>query len=247
MAKYDLILKGGRVIDPSQGLDGQRDVAIAGGRIAAVAEALPGEDADRIVDVAGRYVLPGLVDLHTHCYWGVCEYGVEPDAYFLPHGTTTVLDVGSSGAITFPAFRRFIIEPSRTRVFALLNVNTTGMVHTVGELLSQLWVNPERTAAVAKEHSDIVVGIKVRLSRNVAGEHDWEGFQAARKAADLAQLPLMVHFGDSFTPLSQVLDGMGPGDILTHCFTGRQNNILDAEGRLFLPSAPRPSAACALT
>lgn len=232
MAKYDLLLRGGHVIDPSQGLDGVRDLAITGGRVAAIAEAIAGDEAATVVDVAGKYVVPGLVDLHTHCYWGVCEYGVEPDLHMLPRGTTTALDVGSAGAITFPAFRRFIIERSRTRVLALMHVNTTGMQHTVGELRSQLWVDPDRTAAAAREHADVVVGIKVRLSRNVAGEQDWEAFLAARKAADLAQLPLMVHFGDSHTPLPQVLDKMGPGDILTHCFTGRVNNILDANGRL---------------
>lgn len=232
MAKYDLLLRGGQVVDPSQGLDGNRDVAIKDGRIAAVAESLPVENAGAVIDVSGRIVTPGLVDLHTHCYWGVCEYGVEPDLHFLPRGTTTVLDVGSSGCVTFPAFRRFIIEPAKTRVFALLHVNITGMVHTVGELLSLRWVDAERTAAAAKEHSDLVVGIKVRLSRNVAGEADWEGFTAARKAADMAQLPLMVHFGDTHTPLSQILDAMGPGDIMTHCFTGRRNNILDENGRL---------------
>mgnify|MGYP005846027881 CR=1 FL=1 len=232
MAKYDLILKGGRVVDPSQGLDAPLDLAVAGGRVAALAAAIPSEDSDRVVDVSGKLVLPGLVDLHTHAYWGVCEYGIDPDTNCLPNGVTTVLDVGSAGSITFPAFRRFIIEPARTRVLALMHVNTMGMTHTVGELIGQQYLDPERTAAAAKEHSDIVIGIKVRLSRNVAGERDWEAFTAARKAADVAALPLMVHFGDSFTPLPRVLDELGPGDILTHCFTGRRNNILGEDGRV---------------
>ncbi len=232
MAKYDLLLQGGRVIDPAQGLDAPRDLAISAGRIAALAADLPAADAQRVLDVSGKLVLPGLVDLHTHVYWGVCEYGIDADAHCLPHGVTTVLDVGSAGAITLPGLRRYVVEPARTRIFALLHVNTAGMFHTVGELLGTQYLNAERTAAVAKENADIVVGIKVRLSRNVAGEHDWEGLLAARKAADLAQLPLMVHFGDSATPLSQVLDQLGPGDVLTHCFTGKRNNILDDGGRL---------------
>ncbi len=232
MAKYDLLLKGGHVVDPSQGLDGPHDLAVSAGRIAAVAGDLPAADARRVLDVSGKFVFPGLVDLHTHVYWGVCEYGIDADAHCLPRGVTTVLDVGSAGAITLPGLRRYVIEQSRTRIFALLHINTAGMFHTVGELLGTQYLDAERTAAVAKENADIVVGIKVRLSRNVAADNDWQGLLAARKAADLAQLPLMVHFGDSATPLTQVLAQLGPGDILTHCFTGKRNNILDENGRL---------------
>ena len=232
MANYDLLLKGGRLIDPAAGLDGKRDVAIAASHIAAVGEDLSASNADRVVDVSGKIVLPGLVDFHTHAYWGVCEYGVDPDTTFLPTGVTTVLDVGSAGVHTLPGLRRYVIEPSQTRIFALLHVNTIGMTHTVGELLTDQYVNPEVTAAVAKENSDIVVGIKVRLSRKVAGEADWQAFMAARKAADMASMPLMVHFGDSATPLSRVLAKMGQGDILTHCFSGRRNNIMGEDRRL---------------
>ena len=232
MPRYDLLLKGGRIVDPSHGLDTHRDLAVAAGRIAALAEQLDAGEADRVVDVSGCLVLPGLVDFHTHAYWGVCEYGVDPDITFLPRGVTTVLDVGSAGAMTLPGFRRYVVERSHTRIKALLHVNTAGMTHSVGELLSLQYLNPERTAEVAKDNADLVVGIKVRLSRNVAGEQDWQAFLAARRAADLAGMPLMVHFGNSFTPLSQVLDRLNAGDVLTHCFSGRANNILDAQGQL---------------
>jgi dihydroorotase len=230
--KYDLLLKGGHVLDPSQDLDGIYDLAVTKGAISALAPELDWGEAARAIDVSGKLVMPGLVDLHTHAYWGVCEYGVEPDLAFLPRGTTTILDVGSAGAMTLPGFRRYVVERSRTRIKALLHVNTAGMTHTVGELIGLQYLDPERTAAVAKENADLIVGIKVRLSRNVAGENDWQAFSAARKAAELAGLPLMVHFGSSFTPLARVLDAMRPGDILTHCFSGRENNIMDAQNRL---------------
>ncbi|MCL4466432.1 MAG: amidohydrolase/deacetylase family metallohydrolase [Chloroflexi bacterium] len=232
MPKYDLLLKGGRVLDPSQDLDCVCDVAVTKGVITGMAPDLSWTDAGRAIDVSGTIVMPGLVDFHTHAYWGVCEYGVDPDLTFLPRGTTTILDVGSAGAITLPGFRHYVVERSRTRIKALLHVNTAGMTHSVGELIGLQYLDPERTAAVAKENADLIVGIKVRLSRNVAGENDWQAFQAARKAAELAGIPLMVHFGSSFTPLAQVLDAMRPGDILTHCFSGRANNIMDEKGRL---------------
>ncbi len=233
---YDLLLRGGRVIDPAMGIDATMDVAISKGRIAAVKEAIPVGEARETIDVSDRIVTPGLVDIHTHFYWGVCEYGIDPDPHFLPKGTTTALDVGSAGAYTFPALRRYIMEPAKTRLYALLHVNALGMVHSVGELQATNWINPELAAAVAKENADVVKGIKVRLSRNVAGESDWIAFQAARKAADLAAMPLMVHFGDSITPLNEVLDQLNNGDTLTHCFTGRPNNILDEQGKL-IPAA----------
>lgn len=232
MANYDVVLTGGHVLDPSQGIDGTLDLAISGGKIARLAARIPAEEAERSIDVAGNLVFPGLVDFHTHAYWGVCEYGVDPDTTYLPRGVTTVLDVGSAGAMTLPGFRRYVVERSQTRILALLHVNTAGMTHTVGELVQQQYLDPERTAAAVKDNPDLLIGVKVRLSRRAAGERDWEAFLAARKAADMAGVPIMVHFGDSATPLPEVLGAMTEGDTLTHCFTGRRNNILDENGRL---------------
>jgi|GEM_PF-2632389 len=124
---YDLLLKGGTVVDPSQGLHSGADVAIKSGRVAAVAEGIPADQAARTIDVSGKMVTPGIIDLHCHFFWGVGN-GVDADKDCLPRGTTTVVDGGSSGANSFQGFRRYVLERIRTRAFALLNLSTTGMV-----------------------------------------------------------------------------------------------------------------------
>lgn len=121
--QFDLLISGGTVIDPGGGHEGRLDVAISGDRIAAVERDLPREAARRVIDASGKYVTPGLVDLHTHCYWGATYWGIEADPVAASTGVTTWLDVGSSGGYNFPAFRRFLIEPSQVRIYALLNIS----------------------------------------------------------------------------------------------------------------------------
>src|SRR5579883_2768491 len=125
---YDLLIRGGEVIDPANDRVGRLDVAVSDGVIAAVGPDLPVEDAARVVDAQGLYVTPGLIDLHTHCYWGATYWGIEPDPVSARSGVTTWLDAGSAGAYTFPGFRRYVVEASRTRIFALLNVTSIGLV-----------------------------------------------------------------------------------------------------------------------
>ena len=125
---YDLLLKGGILIDPAQSLHARRDVAFRDGVVAAVGEDLPAAEAAEVIDCRGVYVTPGMIDLHVHVFWGVSHYGIEPDATCLAHGVTTVVDAGSAGADTFPGFRKFIIEVSATRVFAQLNISAQGML-----------------------------------------------------------------------------------------------------------------------
>ena len=135
MAKYDLLIKKGHVVDPSQGIDTVMDVALAGGKVAAVAESLPEADAADLLDADGMIVTPGLIDLHVHNYWGANEYGIEPDATNLAKGVTTALDAGSAGSTNFAAFRRFIMEPASTRLLALVNISRIGLVSKdIGEL-----------------------------------------------------------------------------------------------------------------
>src|SRR5690242_15872210 len=125
--RYDLVITGGEVVDPGSGLSGKLDVAIANGKIAAVEPGIDPGNAKRI-DAAGQYVTPGLVDLHTHVYWGATYWGIEPDPVAARSGVTTWLDVGSSGAYSFPGFREYIVQRSKSRVFSLLNLSAIGLI-----------------------------------------------------------------------------------------------------------------------
>jgi len=220
---YDLLLKGGRVIDPAQGMDQAADVAIAGGHIAAVAENIPTEDAASVRNVAGKLVTPGLIDMHAHVYPGVTpELGVEADRDCLAKGVTTVVDAGSAGAYTIEGFRRFIVEPSQARVLSLLNISTVGMP-TMGQGLPEaglidLLDVPEAVKA-ARDYAGLVVGFKVRLSKYIVRNLGLEPLHRALDAAEQIGLPLMVHIGDMPAPLGDILDLLRPGDIVTHTYT----------------------------
>ena len=141
---YDLLISGGTVVDPAQGLEAPRDVAIAGGRVRAVAEHIDAAQASQVIDAKGLLVTPGLVDVHVHVYDGVSHYGVDADTYVLPSGVTTAIDAGSAGADTFEGLRRYVIEVSETRIKACLNISSTGMISpVVGELEDLRLIDPE--------------------------------------------------------------------------------------------------------
>ena len=199
---HDLLIKGGHVVDPSQGINGIRDVALAGGKVAAVEESIPDGEAIETVDAAGLIVTPGLLDLHIHAYWGASHYGIEPDPYNIAKGVTTTLDVGSAGARTFPAFRKYIIERSHTRLYALLNISAMGMIsNKIGELEDLRWADVEDAVAMGQSNRDLVLGIKARLSRLQAGEQDMEALKRALEAAEILGTFVMIHIGDTKTPL----------------------------------------------
>lgn len=233
---YDLVIRGGRVIDPAQGLDAARDVAIRQGKIAAVEADIPARQARDVVDARGKIVTPGLIDLHTHVFPNVGPYGIEPDPYCLGRGVTSVIDAGTSGALTFAAFRHCTIEHAATRIRALLHVVAIGMVAgstpNMGELEDLRYCVPAMAVKVANENRDLIVGFKIRFSEQYTGSNDYEGMKRARAAADEAGLPLMIHIGGSYTPLEQFLALMKKGDVVTHSFNGHPHGLLDASGRL---------------
>lgn len=234
MTAYDLLIAGGTVIDPASGLHDRRDVAITAGRIAAVEPHIAGSSAERVIDAGGALVVPGLVDLHVHVYPGVADLSVEADPTCLGRGATTVVDAGSSGANTFPGFRRWVIEPSRGRILAYLNISLTGQIDPfLGELHDLRFADPERAAAVALANPDVIVGFKVRLSEMLAGPNGLAGLDRALEAGRATSLAVMVHIGGTPFDIEEVLARLRPGDIVTHAYTGWQPGaIVNDAGRL---------------
>ena len=233
---FTVLVKGGRVVDPSEHLDSVRDVAVSETKIAAVEQDIPAGQAAQVLNASGKIVTPGLIDLHTHVFPYVGPYGIEPDPYFVSRGVTTVIDAGTSGAFTFPAFRRYTIERAATRIRALLHVVSIGMVAgstpNMGELEDLRYCDPKLAAKVASENKDLIVGFKIRFSKQYTGPNDLEGMKRARAAADEAGLPLMIHIGGSYTPLPEFLALMNKGDVVTHSFNSHPNGLLDASGKL---------------
>lgn len=223
-AKYDLVLKGGRVIDPSRKLDAIRDVAIANGRIATVASNLPGEAADT-VDARGKLVVPGLIDIHTHA-----ARTKDGPALCLADGVTGWIDAGSQGADRIQetiAIAKSAPQPCRV----LINIGRAGVIPEGDTMdLSRADVGVAR-AAIGRNR-DMIAGIKARLSRDVAGNNDVEVLRRAQEVATEFKIPVMIHMGQTMSPMAKLLALLKPGDIVTHMFAPPPNSIIDDAGKL---------------
>jgi dihydroorotase len=231
---HDLVLTGGRVIDPASGHDGVADVAFAGGRVAAVGPGLSGRERR---DVSGALVVPGLIDLHTHVYWGGTSLGVEADAYARASAVTTCVDTGSAGPGNFAGFRAHVIERARVRVLAYLHVSFAGIYGfsdrvMVGESHDMRLMAPREAVAVARDNPDMVIGFKVRVGRNASGPSGIAPLDVALDVADRAGLPLMAHIDEPPPTYEEVVDRLRPGDVLTHCFRPFPNAPVDGAGRV---------------
>ena len=227
---YDLLLKGGHVIDPKNHLNQAMDVAVAGGKIARVAAGIPAEQAKRTVDAKGLYVTPGLLDIHVHVnvHPGRGVSSVQPDAFSFRAGVTTMVDAGTTGWKNFPAFRESIIETSRTRVLAFLNIVGAGM--GTGKENDPAEMDPDEAARMAKANPNVIVGFK---SAHYDGP-GWPSIENAVKAGNMTDLPVMVDFGkiNQERNISTLfLDKLRPGDIFTHCYSGRRQELL-GEGKI---------------
>jgi dihydroorotase len=233
-AEYDLLIKGGKVIDPSQQIEAVVDVALASGKIARIAEDIPARQARQVIRAEGKIVTPGLIDIHTHVFPFVGPYGIEADSHCVRNGVTTVVDAGTSGDFAFPAFRRYDIDRAATRIRALLHVVAIGMIAgstpNMGELEDLRYCVPKLAVERAQQNLDVILGFKIRFSKEYTGSNDVEGMERARAAADEARLPLMCHIAGPYSPLSEFLTRMRRGDIWTHCFNARAHGILDASG-----------------
>jgi dihydroorotase len=229
--RYDLLLRGGTVVDPSQSLNGVRDVALSNGVIALIAENIA-EPAAQTLDVRGKLVTPGLIDIHTHVYAGVTTWGVRPDPAALRSGVTTLVDAGSPSFVTLPGFRWYIAEPAAARVLTFVHISGIGLMYgPIGEMTDMRYANPEKCAEAVLENGDIAVGVKVRQGHDQVGENGVEPLRLAVQAAEQAKTRVMVHIGAGIS-LPTVLDLLRPGDIVTHCFQGRGDCIIDDRGRV---------------
>ncbi len=231
--RYDLILKGGHLIDPAAGVDARRDVAFSAGRVAAVDTEIPREAGREAVDVAGAYVAPGLIDLHAHAFIAGHDLGVETDPICAASGVTTLCDAGSTGAANFAGLREYVMARAETRVLAFLHLSAIGLTHLgIGEHCLLDYSDPDLAAAVAREHRDVVLGIKVREQVEVVGGHGLEPLRRGIRAAEAAGLPVIVHVNNPPAEYGEVLALLRPGDIVSHFFHGRGSGILDAQGRI---------------
>lgn len=230
MSRCDLLVHGGTVIDPATRLHATRDVAITNGRIAALEPAIPADQAIESIDARGKLVVPGLIDLHTHIFNGVGD-GANLERDCLARGTTTALDAGSIGSRAFAGLKEHIIEKSRVRLKVWLNISSIGLIDTrVGELMNLNYVDIDSAVQTADANRDLIIGFKIRVSGYVAGGTCKPALKLAREAADATKLPLMVHIGESFEPLTEVLEFLRPRDVVTHTLTGRRHGILDYSG-----------------
>ena len=214
-ASYDLLIKGGRVIDAAQNLSAERDVAIASGKIAAVAANIPAAQAREVFDARGKLVTPGLINVHAHLYRYGNTITVDPEPVGFPAGVTTAIDAGSAGANTFLGFRKYVIDPSPLRIYAMLNIAIIG--NYGNELyLNMSLINAAAAVRLINQHRDRILAIKVRIN-GIHDElaHDMEVLKKAREAADATGLPIMMHWSNE----PDLLAMLKRGDILTHPFT----------------------------
>jgi dihydroorotase len=225
-ATYDLIIKGGRVIDPSVGLDAIRDVAIAGGKITAVEANIAG-DAAETIDARGKIVAPGLIDIHTHA-----GRNKEGPLLLLQDGVTGWVDAGSGGVDNIDLIAA-VARGGPQIGRALVNIARTGVISPRGELHDMNGANVALAQGAIARHRDVVVGVKARLSENVAETNDLEALRRAQEAAAPFNLPVMIHIGQSFSPMRAILPLLKRGDIVTHMYAPAPNGILDEKGRLF--------------
>lgn len=230
---HDLLLQGGRVIDPSQSLDAVRDVAVANGKIAAIESTIDPATARRVVDLRGRIVTPGLIDLHVHGFRGVSHAGLDLDPYCINRGVTTAVDAGTAGGDSFDGFRRLVIEPSATRVLAFLNIARIGLISPLGELVDPRMIDRSVALKAARAHADVIVGIKVRCSYFYSGPNDVEAVKSARAVGEEIGKPVMMHIGRPHTPMEVLLDHLRPGDIITHAFRGAgEGGVIGTDGHV---------------
>jgi dihydroorotase len=234
--KYDLLLKNGEVIDPIDAFHGRRDIAFRNGLVAAVGENIASDAANETIDVTGKLVTPGLIDIHGHFFFRYQPRFGHPDAFCLPTGVTTAVDAGSAGWSVFPALRDHVMRQCATRLLAFVHLSSSGLNKEStkqGELMNMSLIHVDETVRCIQENSEYVVGLKVRIDDTALQPEDaLPALKLARQTADQAGCRTMVHVSRSPIPLAQILEFLRAGDIVTHPFHGAPNGPLDAAGKI---------------
>ena len=234
------VLRGGRLLDPASGLDGELDVRVRDGIVDAVGTESAGDGA-MVIDVKGLVVTPGLIDVHLHLMKGLGAFGVDPDIFGIGSGVTTVVDAGSAGHSLLNIFRNYVTNNAQTRVLNYINLSTLGGVTGPGYsiLADPRLIDEDKIVAAVEANRDIIVGIKIMATGGALGGQGMKPLERARKLGDALKLPLLVHIGESWTKdtapvhVGDVLRYLRPGDIITHMFTAHPGGLLDRNGKLW--------------
>lgn len=229
--RYDILIKNGEVFDTGQGTRNRVDVAIMNGRIAAIEPNIAADRALEVIDARGLYVTPGLIDLHTHCFWGGSGIGIEADPVAARSGTTTWVDAGSFGYDQVDGFRRFAVLRSQARVFGYIYLYPSSR-NPDEDPAKYVRGMMRRTGEAAQRNRDIILGIKFQAGSNMNGKYSLPFLKIARELCDQFKLPLMTHISFAPPETPEVMDLMRPGDVVTHCYNGHTLGIVDPEGRI---------------
>lgn len=233
---FDIVLKGGRVLDERNGVDGMFDVAIKAGKIAAVGKDLATSGA-KVEDVTGSIVAPGLIDIHTHVYHKATSLSVDPGFIARRSACTTLIDAGSAGAGNYDGFRDYVMIHSPYRIFAFLNISFPGIFGfdkgvSIGEATLRSMLPVDKCVAKVEANRDRIIGVKVRIGGPVTGELGLGALEMALEAANALNLPLMTHIGTAPPSYADVVDMLRPGDILTHCYRPDPNSAIGPDGKV---------------
>ena len=230
---YDLVIKGGEVLDPGQGLRGMLDVAVSGEVIAAIEADIPASQAKEVIDARGKLVTPGLIDLHTHVYWGIRPVSVDADVEAAKGAVCTQVDAGTASGASFPGFRRFIIDRSASRVFSFIKIDWwTGRRDQAQDPRNALQANRRSAEQMIEQNRDVIIGLKAFCGWNVAGPATEANLDYAREIADRHDVPIIVHISTMPPTIDWICDRLRAGDVLSHCFTGHDQRIVDMNGKL---------------
>lgn len=248
---YELVIKGGRLIDPAQGINECRDIGISDKKVAVLDYEIPPSDAKKVIDAQGKIVTPGLIDLHVHVADAIIPLGAAPDEAGILRGVTTICDGGSTGCVNFPGFRKYVIAQAKTDVFCYLNICPTGL-SMMQEIRDWDDIDAEATLKTAVENRDIIKGIKLRAVNPLARNLGLEAVKVAKKVAREAGISLMVHIGDQRNRKAVEMDAMDAftlkllhlldkGDVLSHVYTAQAGGVIQPDGTV--PSELREALA----